>query len=153
MSKQPVMKFMFAVAQVTEICRAVLRERMDALDNQAEQTWTSHQVTLLDEMDGVAGDALESHGRSLLNEATTERQRHQRQGHEHLLECQQGARRFLSEVQQKVQIPQVTSRKEVETLRHELSQSLAEGSHQQNMYTTSRCVPKFLRNTAGATRT
>ena len=88
-------KFMFAVAQATEMCRAVLRERMDALETQAEQTWMSHQVTLLDEMNGVAGDAPESHGRSLLNEATTERQMHQRQGHEHLLGYQQGVWRFL----------------------------------------------------------
>ena len=85
-------KSMFAVAQASE---AVLREIMDALENQAEQTWTSHQVAILDEMDGVAGDALESHGRSLLNEATTERQTHQRQGHEHFQEYQQGVRRFL----------------------------------------------------------
>ena len=54
-----------------------MRERMGALENQAEQNWTSHQVTLLFEIGGVAGDALENQRRSLLNEATAELQMHQ----------------------------------------------------------------------------
>ena len=43
-----------------------------------QQTWTSHQVVLLDEMNSVAGDALENQRRSLLSEATAEIERHQR---------------------------------------------------------------------------
>ena len=52
--------------------------------------------------------------RGLLDEATVELQRHQRQSHEHLQEYQQGVRRDLSEVQQKVPVQQVASREEVE---------------------------------------
>ena len=33
--------------------------RMGALEQRAEQSWISHQAILLDEMNGVAGDALE----------------------------------------------------------------------------------------------
>ena len=64
-----------AVAQTTEMSRAEKRERMGALENQADQTWTSHQVTSLNEMNSVATDALESHRRSLLSEATADLQR------------------------------------------------------------------------------
>ena len=39
---------------VTEMSRAEMRERMGALENQAAPTWTSHQVTQLNEMIGVA---------------------------------------------------------------------------------------------------
>ena len=67
---------------------------MGALENQAEQTWTSHQATLLNEMNDVAGDALENQRRSLLNEATAELQRHQGKSHEHLQELS-GVRRYL----------------------------------------------------------
>ena len=73
-----------------------LRERMGALEKQAEQTWTSHLITLLNEMNDVVGDALENQRRSLLDEATTEVQRHQRPNHEHLEEYVQGVRRHLS---------------------------------------------------------
>ena len=85
----------------------------------------SHQVTLLKEMISVASEALDNQRRSLLHEATTQLQRHQRQSHEHLLGYQWTIRRHLSEVQQEVQIQQVASREEVETMRHELSQSLS----------------------------
>ena len=47
------------VALTTEMSRAEMRERMGALESKAEQTWTSHQVVLLNEMNNsVAGDAL-----------------------------------------------------------------------------------------------
>ena len=115
-----------------------MRERVGALENQAEQTWTSHQVTLLNEMTSVPSDALENQRRSLLNEATAELQRHQRQSHEHLQEYQQGVRRHVSEVRQEVQVQQVASREDVEILRRELSQCLAERAHGQNRLTTSR---------------
>ena len=39
--------------------REGVRENMCALENQAEQTWTSHQMILLNEMTSVAGDVLE----------------------------------------------------------------------------------------------
>ena len=61
-----------------------MREIMGAFENQSDQAWTSHQVTLWHEMNRVAGDALENQRRSLLDEATAELQRHQRQSHEHL---------------------------------------------------------------------
>ena len=49
-----------AVAQVTEMSGAEMREIMGALENEAEQTWTSHQVTLLKKMSSVERDALEN---------------------------------------------------------------------------------------------
>ena len=58
-----------------------MRKRMGALENQAEQTWTSHQITLLSEMNSVASNALENKRRSLLSEATAELQKHERQSH------------------------------------------------------------------------
>ena len=71
-----------AVAQATEVSGKEMRETMGALDNQAEQNWISHQVSLRDKTKSVAGDALENQRRSLLYEATAELQRHQRQHHE-----------------------------------------------------------------------
>ena len=74
-------------------------------------------------MESVASDALENQRRSLLFGAPAELKRHERHGHEHMQEYRQGVWNHLSEVQQEVQIQQVTSREEVEILRHELSQS------------------------------
>ena len=91
-------------------------------------------------MNSVARDALENHKRNLLIEANSEIQRHKKKSRESLQEYQQSVPRHLSEVQQELQVQQVARRwEEVDILRHELSQSLAEGSHYQNMYTTSRC--------------
>ena len=73
-----------------------MRDSLGALENQEEQTRSSHQVTLLYEMNGVAGDALDLQRGRLLKEATAELQR---PCHEHLQEYQQGTRRHLSEVQ------------------------------------------------------
>ena len=115
-----------------------MRVNMGALKNQAEQIWTSHQVTFLNVINAVAGDALQNHKRSLRNAATTELQRHRRPSHDHLQENQQGVRRHMSEVRQEVQVHQVASGEEVDILRHELSQSLAAGSPYQNLYTTCR---------------
>ena len=42
------------------MCRAELLARMNSLEQRVEQSCTSHQVTLLDDMNSVAGDALES---------------------------------------------------------------------------------------------
>ena len=89
-------------------------------------------------MKSVAGDALENQRRSLLNDATAELQRHQRQSSEHLQEYQQGVRRHLSEVQHQDQVQQVASGEQVEILRRELSQSFAEASNYQSQCTTSR---------------
>ena len=75
----------------------------------------------LNEMNSVAGDALENLRRSLLSEATAELQR---QSREHLQEYQQGVRRHMSEGQQEVQVQQGASREEVENLRREFSLSL-----------------------------
>ena len=74
-------------------------------------------------MSDVAGDALENQRKSLLDEATPELQRLQRQSLEHLQEYQQSVRRHLSVVQLEVQVQQVASFEEVEYLRHELSVS------------------------------
>ena len=57
---------------MTEMSRAEMWERMGALENQAAPTWTSHHVTQLNEMNGVASDVLENQTRRLLNEATME---------------------------------------------------------------------------------
>ena len=67
----------------------------------------------------------------MLSEATAELQMHQK-------EYQQSVRRHVSEAQQEVQVQQVASREEVDMFRHELSQSLAEGSHCEILFTTSR---------------
>ena len=72
------------------------------------------------------------------SEAISELQKLQGQRHEHLKEYQHGVWHHLPEDQQQVQVQQVASNEVVEFLRHELSQSLAEGSHYQNLYTTSR---------------
>ena len=45
-----------SAAQATEMYRAEMWDRMGARENQAEQIRTSHQVTLLNEMNSVAGD-------------------------------------------------------------------------------------------------
>ena len=50
-----------------------------ALENQAEHTWTSRQVTLMSEMKSVASNALEIQRRSSLHEAKAESQIHQKQ--------------------------------------------------------------------------
>ena len=84
------------VAPATEMSRAEMWERMGALRNQAEPTWTSHPVTVSNEMNGVANDELENQRRNLHHEATTELEKYQRHGHEHLQEYQQGVRRHLS---------------------------------------------------------
>ena len=89
-------------------------------------------------MKSVAGDALENQRRSLLNDATAELQRHQRQSSEHLQEYQQGVWRHLSAVQHQDQVQQVASREQVEISRRELSQSFAEASNYQSQCTTSR---------------
>ena len=49
-----------AIAQATEVSEAEIRERMGALEKQAEKTWTCDRVALVSEMSGVAGDALEN---------------------------------------------------------------------------------------------
>ena len=93
-----VMKIHVAVARATVMSGAEMRT---IIENQAEQIWTFHHVTLLNEMHSVDGDALENQTTSLLNEATAKFRRHQRQGHEHLQDYQQGGRRHWSEVQKK----------------------------------------------------
>ena len=49
-----------AVAQATERSGAEVRESMGALENEAEQTWTCHQVMFLNEMNSVASVSLEN---------------------------------------------------------------------------------------------
>ena len=64
-------------------------------------------------------------------------QRHQRQNPVHVQENNQDVQRDLSDLQNEHQSPQVSSSQEVDNLRHELSQSLAEGTLYQNRYTTN----------------
>ena len=49
-----------AVGRATKLSGAEMRTKKGALENQAEQTYTSHQVKLVDEMNVVAGDAVEN---------------------------------------------------------------------------------------------
>ena len=72
-----------AVAQATEVSGKEMREMMGALDNPAEQNWISHQVSLRDKTNSVAGDSGKTR-RSLLNEATADLPSHQRQHHERI---------------------------------------------------------------------
>ena len=58
-SRQPVTKFMLQFHKRPKMSGAEVRERMGGLKNQAQPAWTSHQFTLLNEMNSVAGDALE----------------------------------------------------------------------------------------------
>ena len=44
-------------------------ETMGALENEAEHTWTSHQIMSLHEMNSVTGGALDNQRRKLLSEA------------------------------------------------------------------------------------
>ena len=113
-------------------------EIIGALENQAEQLWTSHQVTSLNEMQSVAGDALGNQRIGLIDEATAELPRHQMQCHEHLQGYQRDVRRHLSEVRHQVQAQQVARKENVENLRHEVSQSLAERSRYQNLHRTHK---------------
>ena len=92
-----------AVAQATEMSGAELLVRTNAIKQRAQQAWTSHEVTLLNEMNCVAGAALEMQRRYLLSEAISELQRHQRQNQEHLQEYQQDVQRHWSEVQNEAQ--------------------------------------------------
>ena len=71
---------------------AELLARMNALEQRAEQSWTSQQDTLSVEMNSVAGDGLEIQ-RSLPSEANSQLQGHQRQDQEHLQEYQQDVQR------------------------------------------------------------
>ena len=57
----------------------------------------------------------------------------------------------LSEVQQEVQVQQVGNREEVVIVKHELSQSRAEGSHSQNLFTTNWRARKIFSNSTVAT--
>ena len=70
--------------------------------------------------------------------ACSKRRRHPRQNQEHLQEYQQDVQRHRSEVHNEVQRKQVASRREVQILKHKLSQSLAERRQYQNLNTTSR---------------
>ena len=96
----------------TDTARAEMLARMGALEQLAEQSWTPHHFTPLDEMNSVAGD--ETQRRNLPSEASSELQRHQRQNQEHLQEYQEGVQRHLSEVQNEAQSQQDASREEVE---------------------------------------
>ena len=105
-----------------------MRERMGALENQAEQTWTSHRVTLLNKINSVAGDALDNQIRSLLNEATAELQK-----------ASKAKSRTCHKFNKKSKVNRLRAEKELFFFsRNELSQSLAQGSHCQNLCTTRR---------------
>ena len=75
-SERLVMKFMLQLYKATDMSLADMWERMGAIENQAEQNWTSHQVMLLNKMNSVPSDALENERRILLSEATAELRRH-----------------------------------------------------------------------------
>ena len=112
---------------------------MCVFENQAEQTWTSHQVTLLKEMNSVAGDALENQRRivcSLKQRQTFKGIKGQ------VASICKNIRRVFDAISQKFNKMSKSNRlrvgKKLKILRQELSQSLAEGSHYQNLFTTCR---------------
>ena len=119
-----------AVAPAADMSGVETRERIGALEDLAEQIWT------------CTG---KKQRRSFLDEATAELQWHQRPSHEHQQVYQQRVRRHLSEVQQEVHAQQIASGEEFDRLRHELSQSPAEGSHYQNFCNDEQiwCVRQF----------
>ena len=53
MIKQLVMKFMLQLHKLPKMSAAEMRKRMSALGNQAERTWTSHQLASLNDMKSV----------------------------------------------------------------------------------------------------
>ena len=115
-----------AVAQSTERPDAEMRKRMGALENQAEQTCTSHQITSSSEMNGVASIRT---GKPEKKFGSMKQRRNGKKA---------SKAKSRSEVQQGVQVQHVANGEEVEIFRHELSQYLAERSHSKNLYTTSR---------------
>ena len=117
-----------AVAQATEMSRAEMR-RKGAHENQAEQPWTSHQVVLLNEMSSVVCPMKQRQKFTGIQGKVTNICK----------KYQQSVQHHVSEVQTEVQFQLVASGEEVDYLRHELTQCLVEGSHYQNLETTSRC--------------
>ena len=112
---------------------------MTVVEQRAPQSWFSHQVALSDEMNSVAGDALEIQKRiDLLSGANSELRRHHRQNQEHLWGYPQDVQPHLSVVRHEIQRQHVASREEVGILRHELSQSLVEGTPCENLMNTGR---------------
>ena len=110
LSKQLVMKFMHvAVAQATKMSREEMRRR--------RRTRKTREVGSMKQRQNFKGIKW--------------------QNQEHP-QYQQGVRRHMSDVQEEVHVRQIPSGEVVEILRHELSQYLAEGSHCQNLFTTSR---------------
>ena len=114
--------------------RAEMLAIMGFVEQRGEQSWTSHQVLLWDDLNCVAGDAVENQTRHLLREAGSEHQRHRTLNQKY----QQEVQRHVSEVLNEVHSQQVASREGVDILRHELSHSPAEGTHYQNLYTSGR---------------
>ena len=128
------MKFHVAVARPRTCSKRTWLARMGALEHRAEQPWDFHQVG----MNSVAGDALENQRRNLLSEPNSKIQRHRWPNQVRLQEYQQGVQRHLPEVQNEVRSQHVASGEELETFTQDLSQSLAEGSLDQTLFTTSR---------------
>ena len=79
---------------------------------------------LLDEMNSVADDALENLRRIFSVKQFQNFKRQQKHS----------VQRHMSEVQHEVQTQQAASTEDIDHVRHELSQSLAGGSHYQNLF-------------------
>ena len=57
MSEQFVTKFMLQLQKLHKCPGRKMQERMGALENQPKQTWSSHQVTLLNDVNSVAAQS------------------------------------------------------------------------------------------------
>ena len=79
--------------------------------------------------------ALGNQSKGLLSEESAELERHQRHSHEHVQEYQQCVRRYMSEVQQHLQVQQVASGEDVDN----------------SVTSRSGAAPKFIRKSAVAT--
>ena len=97
-----------------------MREIMGALGMSSRANLDVSTSYDVEEMNGVVGAGLENERRRLLNDSTTEPQKHPKQSHEHLQEYHHRVRRHSSEVQQELRIQQVASGEEVENLSHDL---------------------------------
>ena len=103
-----------------------------------EQTWSCHQVTPLNELNRVAGDALEEPETKFARWTNGRIERHQRRSHERLQEYQQGVRQVVREEEVERPVGKGTKVGGVfmSTENHNHF-PLVEGSHYQNLFTTS----------------
>ena len=132
------------------MCRAEIQKCGLFSKIQVKQAWTSHRVTLLNEMNSVAGD---TENRSLLNEATAEHESIKSTVTSICKEYQHGVRRHWSEFQQEVQVQvqQVASEEEITSWRQVVSVSSLRITRAESATSKSGASEILIRNSAFVT--